>query len=49
MRKTTLLGNMAKRCQNNATRNAKKSAYILMWGEEPPKQKRRSSKKKDNW
>ena len=47
MRKNAgILGSMAKRAQNNATRNATKAMYMLMWGEEPPKQKRRSSKKK---
>ena len=40
-----VLGCMAKRAQNNATRNAKKAAYMTIWREEPPKQKRRSPKK----
>ena len=39
-----ILKNAAKRAQNNATRNAKKAAYMLIWGEEPPKQKRRTKK-----
>lgn len=39
-----ILGSMAKRAQNNATRNAKKAAYMLMWGEEPPKQKQKKKK-----
>ena len=43
-----ILGSMAKRAQNNATRNAKKATYMLLWGEKPPKQKRRSSKKKNS-
>lgn len=46
-RNAGILGSMAKRAANNATRNAKKAAYIAMWGEEPPKQKRHSKKKND--
>lgn len=40
-RKTSVLGNMAKRAQNNATRNTRKAAYMAIWGEEPPKKSRR--------
>ena len=43
MRKTSLLGNIAKRAQNNATRGWKKAAYVAMWGE-TPKQKKTKTK-----
>ena len=39
-----ILGSIAKRAQNNATRNAKKATYMLMWGEEPSKQKQKKKK-----
>ena len=38
-----ILGSIAKKAQNNATRNAKKAVYMLMWGKEPPKQKKKKS------
>lgn len=43
-RNAGILGAMAKKAQNNATRNAKKATYMLLWGQEPPKQKRRTKK-----
>ena len=43
-RNAGILGVMAKKAQNNATRNAKKATYMLLWGQEPPKQKRRTKK-----
>ena len=44
MRKSSLLGRMAKNAKRNATMNATKAMYMLMWGEEP---KRQGRKKKD--
>ena len=43
MRKTSFLGNVAKRAQNNATRGWKKAAYVAIWGETP---KQKKTKKK---
>ena len=43
MRKTSLLGNLAKKAQNNATRGWKKAIYTAMWGETP---KQKKTKKK---
>ena len=43
MRKSSLLGRLAKNAKRNATMNATTALYELMWGEKP----KRGRKKKD--